>query len=276
MTAPVTIHGPWTLGTNLTATGNVVDASGGGGGTLTGVGTPGYVAVWSSPTNLATSTIYDSGTQVTLTKGIVLTPNGTGTAGVGITLAAYVGGGEYGGGNLLLRAGPGLTNGYGGGVSVIAGYGTGAGNGGNAQLVGGSSGVSGAPGAAAVAGGNAAGGNTNGGPVGIIAGAGYGSGSGGTTTIGGGVAGLTGVGGTVILVSGNGGVTSGNAGPITINSGSASASSGGNGGNIDITLGTGDGAGHRGRLNVTGLPTSNAGLASGDVWLNSNVLTIVP
>ena len=82
MTAPITIHGPWTLGTNLTATGNVVDASGGGsvpgasdligsdgtsftgvtvgsglnlttgtltatggGGTLTGVGTPGYVAV---------------------------------------------------------------------------------------------------------------------------------------------------------------------------------------------------------------------------------------
>jgi hypothetical protein len=29
-------------------------------------------------------------------------------------------------------------------------------------------------------------------------------------------------------------------------------------------------------LSVTGLPTSSAGLSSGDIWLNSNVLTIVP
>lgn len=31
-----------------------------------------------------------------------------------------------------------------------------------------------------------------------------------------------------------------------------------------------------GKLSFIGLPTSSAGLASGDVWLNSNVLTIVP
>ncbi len=29
-------------------------------------------------------------------------------------------------------------------------------------------------------------------------------------------------------------------------------------------------------LSITGLPTSDVGLSSGDIWLNSNVLTIVP
>ena len=29
-------------------------------------------------------------------------------------------------------------------------------------------------------------------------------------------------------------------------------------------------------INVQGLPTSSAGLSSGDLWINSNVLTIVP
>jgi len=31
-----------------------------------------------------------------------------------------------------------------------------------------------------------------------------------------------------------------------------------------------------GQLNISSLPTSSAGLSSGDIWLNSNVLTIVP
>jgi hypothetical protein len=63
---------------------------------------------------------------------------------------------------------------------------------------------------------------------------------------------------------------------VNIQSAAAGTGGGGNGGNIDIVLGVGDGAGHRGRLNIVGLPTSAAGLASGDVWLNVNILTIVP
>ena len=42
--------------------------------------------------------------------------------------------------------------------------------------------------------------------------------------------------------------------------------------NTDIGL-TVSGAGN---LNISGLPTGSAGLATGDIWLNSNVLTIVP
>jgi hypothetical protein len=33
---------------------------------------------------------------------------------------------------------------------------------------------------------------------------------------------------------------------------------------------------HSGRLNLKGIPTSSAGLASGDVWSNAGILTIVP
>jgi len=33
---------------------------------------------------------------------------------------------------------------------------------------------------------------------------------------------------------------------------------------------------NNGKINVAGMPTSSAGLVTGDVWLNADVLTVVP
>ena len=71
-------------------------------------------------------------------------------------------------------------------------------------------------------------------------------------------------------------VSGGNAFDVSIISGNATTSGNINGGNVVITLGTGHGTGHTGYLKISGLPTSSAGLPSGALWLNSNVLTIVP
>jgi len=82
MTAPVIIHGPWELGTNLTATGSRVDASGGGGG-ITGSGTTDTVAKFTGSTAIGDSVIVDTSTLVTitLTGGTIIS---AAPAGVGI------------------------------------------------------------------------------------------------------------------------------------------------------------------------------------------------
>jgi len=115
-------------------------------------------------------------------------------------------------------------------------------------------------------------GNANGGTVEIASGNGTGSGYGGYLFLDGGQGGATGGGGNVILTSGNGGAADG--GIFRITSGS-SGSGDHNGGNIEVVLGTGTGTGHTGRLNISGLPTSSAGLSSGDIWNSSGTLKIV-
>lgn len=137
-------------------------------------------------------------------------------------------------------------------------------------------------------------------------GVGDGTGQGGPAAMYGGNAGATGIGGAARVAAGYGGATSGPGGSAFLIGGAATSGSGGsvliqsgytagggnagsiqlqpaigggasgNGGSLIITLPAGAGTGHAGRLVITGLPTSSAGLSSGDVWLNSNVLTIVP
>jgi len=86
-------------------------------------------------------------------------------------------------------------------------------------------------------------------------------------------AGNGGEGGRIQILAGGSNADSTDGGVIQIQSGQANGATA-NGGNVNIYLGTG--TTNRGRLNITGLPTSSAGLSSGDIWLNSNVLTIVP
>jgi hypothetical protein len=246
MTSPVTIHGPWELGSNLTATGNRVDASGGGGGTLTGVGTPGYVAIWSSPTNLASSSIYDSGADprgVILTLGTLSTPDGTMANGVDLTLVSGAAGtAGYGGGDINLRPGAGTGGAYGGSIIGQAGdgsYTAGAGGGG----------------------------------VAFIGGANLGAGKGGAIQLNAGSS-TEGDGGDVTIGSGPGSTNTGvgAGGAITITA--ANGKDGKNNGNITLAVTQGSTSG--GFIIITGLPTSNSGVPSGGLWLNSNVLTRVP
>lgn len=289
---------------------------GGGGGGVQGSGTAGYVPVWTDGTTLNDSSIRDTGTASTgiiLTLGTLTTPDDiTGTDnGINLTLNTGIGGGTsgaggtlrlstgtasvtgYGGGDIQFRPGAG---GYGGSITGIAGDGSDAGApGGGVQFIGGTAiGVSaGTAGSIQLSGGSSQQGA--GGPVLIQGGLGAtttGTGAGGPVQINGGdggVSGTAGDGGNVTIlggpaggtvgVGGTIGITGGNGipgGRVALVTGSAQSSSGSNGGNVDVVLGAGDGAGHRGRLNITGLPTSSAGLASGDVWLDTNVLTIIP
>jgi hypothetical protein len=259
MTSPVTIHGPWELGTNLTATGNRVDAASGG-GTLTGAGTPTYVAVWSSPTNLGDSTIIDNGVDVTLTAGSLKTPDQAGTYGNGVDLRMTTGaGGSVGGagGQLILSTGTAPAASYGAGdiqlrpaASYFGGSITGFGGDGT--------GTSGTPaGTVQFVGGNSIGTAGKGGAVQFTGGAS-----------------LQGDGGDVIIASGAGstlsGVGAGGNVTITAEIGATSA----NNGNLTLVVTKGGSTG--GFLIINGLPTSASGLPSGALWLNANVLTRVP
>lgn len=79
-------------------------------------------------------------------------------------------------------------------------------------------------------------------------------------------------GGGLRFFSGNGdGSADGGEMGITLGSGGSS----GNGGGMDIVLGIGNGGGHNGRLNIQNLPTSSAGLSSGDIWNSAGTLKIV-
>jgi hypothetical protein len=114
--------------------------------------------------------------------------------------------------------------------------------------------------------------------------------SGGNVEITAGAGGSTsGDGGVVEITSGEGGSTSGDGGRIQILAGDSNADfiDGGevriqsgygngataNGGNVTIYLGIG--TANRGRLNITGLPTSSEGLSAGDVYVSEGVLMIV-
>jgi hypothetical protein len=63
--------------------------------------------------------------------------------------------------------------------------------------------------------------------------------------------------------------------PLSILGDDASAGNN-NGGNITLQGGAGTGTGLRGNIIFLNLPTSAAGLPSGSLWNNANVLTIVP
>jgi hypothetical protein len=92
------------------------------------------------------------------------------------------------------------------------------------------------------------------------------------------------IGGNIDIKAGNvtafnvtGNTTNGQAGSVSISAGrritNGGATSDAIGGDINLVVGTGA---TNGNLNISNLPTSSAGLSSGDIWLNSNVLTIVP
>lgn len=129
----------------------------------------------------------------------------------------------------------------------------------------------------------------DGGVMTITAGNGDTQGAGGEVNIqaGAGVGSISGAGGGQVIISSGNSVGS-IAGRIYLNAGNGDTGGGliriesgggslGNapGGNINMFLGTGNGSGVRGRLNVIGLPTSSVALAAGDIWLNGSVLTIV-
>lgn len=81
--------------------------------------------------------------------------------------------------------------------------------------------------------------------------------------------------GEIFITTGDGGFTTGgNAGNIEITTGNG-RSGVSDGGSLFIALGAGFGGGANGRLNISNLPTSSAGLSSGDIWNNGGVLTIV-
>jgi hypothetical protein len=67
-------------------------------------------------------------------------------------------------------------------------------------------------------------------------------------------------------------------GAITIKAGNGASASSGNahGGNLILSGGNSYGTGHAGYILMQNMPTSSAGLPSGAIWANSNVLTIVP
>lgn len=67
-------------------------------------------------------------------------------------------------------------------------------------------------------------------------------------------------------------------GAITIKAGNGASGSAGNahGGNLTLSGGDKYGTGHAGYIVMQNMPTSSAGLPSGAIWANSNVLTIVP
>lgn len=85
-------------------------------------------------------------------------------------------------------------------------------------------------------------------------------------------AGNGGQGGDIQVLAGSSNANNTNGGVVQIQSGNGNGT-GANGGNINLFLGTG--TSNRGRLNITGLPTSSAGLVAGDIWNNSGVLNIV-
>lgn len=170
---------------------------------------------------------------------------------IAIDTGSAVGGGE--GGTFSVNAGAGVGANNGGGVTLQAGTGGAAGDGGIAVLQAGPGGINGAGGSASIRGGSAIY-EGSGGQVLAISGSGSGDHPGGR----------------LYLSSGDGG------------NGVNPDENSGNGGNVELNVGRAgvpDGAGVagvNGNLIITGLPTSAAGLPSGAIWLNSNVLTIVP
>jgi hypothetical protein len=106
------------------------------------------------------------------------------------------------------------------------------------------------------------------------------SGGGGTAFLVGGAGGTTGAGGAAWISGGNGGHNGGKGGDIVMVTGLPNSF--GNtaaGGDCLIQLSAGQAGGRGGRLVISGLPTSNAGLATGDVWVDTtggnNILKIV-
>lgn len=222
-----------------------------------------------------------AGTNVTLTDNgsgnVTIDASGGGTPGGSDTQIQFNDNGNFGGSanftydessftKVILNSGSGEAGiyGYTGAfpldvLNIAGGTRTGSGDGGIVSIAGGNTDTVGNGGEVALQAGGGGVTSGNGGPIEILAG--------GATTLG--------HGGRIDLTAGDGEGTSKNGGPITISGGSAFGTSG-NGGNINLRLHTGGSGGHAGRLNISGLPTSASGLASGDIWLNSNVLTIVP
>jgi predicted RecA/RadA family phage recombinase len=203
----------------------------------------------------------------------------------------------------------GLQAAQGGLVSVTGGTSTTSGNAGGAvSLVGGTPGITGAGGAASVTAGTggttsgtagaatlvggAGNGTTNGagGTSAVTGGAGKGNAAGGAASLVGGVGGATGAGGAIAVTGGIGGSSSGAGGAVTVAGGAGTAGNG-NGGAVTVTGGAKHSSGANGavgigsdkatvvtigyasgKLMVVGLPTSDPS-NSGEVWLNSNVLT---
>lgn len=236
---------------------NDFDNGGGGavnifGGTATGSGSDGGAINITS----GSSTTEGNGNHITLTAG-----NGAGDGGAlggNINLNAGTSISSGGGGNLDFEAGESGPDGGDGGYIVIE---SGIGHGGDSGEIDLFASYSDASGEQAF-----------GGDVDISGG--YADGGGGEVTISGGYTNeSSSAGGGVYLEAGGASGTSSTNSKIQLLGQDGST---GNGGNINIVLGNSSGGGHRGRLNVSGLPTSAAGLASGDIWLNSNVLTIVP
>lgn len=177
---------------------------------------------------------------------IELTPGVAGTSGAGgdIDINASDGGSSSGdGGNINITSGD--SKSAAGTIDIIAGNGSGAGpaTGGNILIQSGNATGSGA---------------NNAGPIQILAG----------------YAGTGGAGAPVIIGAGWGGSSSGAGGRVDINGGGTFGGNS-NGGNVNINLGVKSGSGHDGRFNIQTLPTSSAGLSTGDVWNNSGVLNIV-
>lgn len=104
--------------------------------------------------------------------------------------------------------------------------------------------------------GNGITGNANGGAIVIAAGNSHG----------------TGQGGEVGLLAGDGVNTGANGGVVFITAGD---SNGAIGGDVNIGIGVGSAGGTNGNLNISNLPTSAAGLSSGDVYNDTGVLKIV-
>jgi hypothetical protein len=276
------------------------DLGGGGSGTV-GPGTVGYVSFFTGTNTVGDSSIKDTGTAssgVVLTLGTLTTPDNPGTYGTGVSLAIQPGAsgslGGYGGG-VSITGGSGVgTPGYGGAVLISGGTPSATGIGGAVTITGGpdsNDAGSGGPGAAALVGGSAGfldgggaqgtvgGGSGHGdgpGGAGVVAGGlGQGSGQAGGAFVTGGFNSSTGKGGNARISGGQS--AAGDAGDVIIETFAAGA---GNNGDIslssqgDITIVVLNPGSQN--LIINGLPTSAAGLTTGMIWLDSNVLTRVP
>ena len=157
---------------------------------------------------------------------------------------------------LYMYAGAGDGASAGGAAYVKAGQGGLTGNGGASRLYGGSGGTTSGNGGLADHRGGQAYVGTGGGAV--SGGGGSNNGDGGYFQALGGDAGVSGDGGYVFIRGGSG------------------TGAGKHGGNITLAPGSGVSSAAVGHLIINNLPVSAAGLPSGAIWLNTNVLTRVP
>ncbi len=196
------------------------------------------------------------------------------TADSAINIQTGNGSGASAGGVLTLSGGSGGTSGAGGIVNVTGGTGGSTGGlGGAVNVSGGVGSANTGGGAATLAGGNSGGGSTAGGAASVQGGAGTGTGAGGAITVIGGASGsgATGNGGAITVTGGAAASTTGNGGAVTVAAGAragtgvgaavsitASNGSGGVGGDVNITTGTGTTSG---RVNFTNSNVANAAVA---------------